>query len=109
MPAKKTIKMEMKDLSQHPVVLRVTDDINPELLERRRYSPPVCKVFSQKYTILKETDQFTFTVDAAEYHEEYACDFPELAGANRPRPATGAGWMLVLFTTGVPDMSRMMT
>ena len=63
MPGKKTIKMEMKDLSQHPVVLRVTDDINPELLERRRYSPPVCSAFSQKYTILKETDQFEFTVD----------------------------------------------
>ena len=63
MPGKKTIKMEMKDLSQHPVVLRVTDDINPELLERRRYSPSVCSAFSQKYTILKETDQFEFTVD----------------------------------------------
>jgi pyrophosphate--fructose-6-phosphate 1-phosphotransferase len=63
MSGEKTIKMEIKDLSQHPVVLRVTDDINPELLERRRYSPPVCSAFSQKYTILKETDQFEFTVD----------------------------------------------
>ena len=63
MPAKKSIKMEMKDLSQHPVVLRVTDDTNPEMLERRQYSPPVCNAFSREFTILKETDQFKFTVD----------------------------------------------
>jgi pyrophosphate--fructose-6-phosphate 1-phosphotransferase len=44
-------------------VLSVTDNINAELLERRQYSPPVCKAFSQKFTILKETDQFQFTVD----------------------------------------------
>ena len=63
MPGKKPIKKQMKDLAQHPVVLRVTDDTNPELLERRQYSPPFCKAFSQKFTILKETDQFKFTVD----------------------------------------------
>ena len=53
----------MKELSQHPVVLRATDDINPELLERRGYSPMVCSAFSQKYTVLKETDEFEFSVD----------------------------------------------
>ena len=65
MPGEKTFKMEMKDLLKHPVVLRVTDDTNPELIERRQYSPPVCNAFSQKFTILKETDQFNFTVDKA--------------------------------------------
>jgi pyrophosphate--fructose-6-phosphate 1-phosphotransferase len=63
MPGKKTIKKQMKDLAQHPVVLRVTDDTNPELVERRQYSPPVCSAFSREYTILKETDEFKFTVD----------------------------------------------
>ncbi len=65
MPGKKTVKMEMKNLLKHPVVLSVTDDTNPELLERRQYSPPVCRAFSLKFTILKETDQFKFTVDKA--------------------------------------------
>jgi len=63
MPGKKKMKMKMKELSQHPAVLRATDDINPELLERRGYSPRVCSAFSQKYTVLKETDEFEFTVD----------------------------------------------
>ena len=63
MPGKKRSKTEMKNVLQHPVVRRVTDDTNPELVERRQYSPPVCSAFSQKFTILKETDQFNFTVD----------------------------------------------
>ncbi len=63
MPGKKTSKMKMKDMLKHPVVLRVTDDINPELVERRQYSPPACKAFSREFTVLKETDQFTFMVD----------------------------------------------
>ena len=65
MPGKKTFKMEIKDVLKHPVVLKVTDDVNPELLERRQYPPPVCKAFSRKFTILHETDQFKFTVDKA--------------------------------------------
>jgi len=48
MPGKKTVKMEINDVLKHPVVLSVTDDSNPELLERRQYSPPVCKVFSRE-------------------------------------------------------------
>jgi pyrophosphate--fructose-6-phosphate 1-phosphotransferase len=63
MPKKKSSEIKLKDVLKHPVVRQVTDDTNPELLERRRYQPPVCKAFSQKYTALKETDQFTFTVD----------------------------------------------
>jgi hypothetical protein len=37
MPGKKPVKMEMKNVLKHPVVLKVTDDINAELLERRQY------------------------------------------------------------------------
>ena len=61
MPRKKT--PELKDVLKHPVVQRVTDDVNAELLERRQYKPPVCKAFSQKFTTLKQTDAFKFTVD----------------------------------------------
>jgi pyrophosphate--fructose-6-phosphate 1-phosphotransferase len=56
-------ELNINKLLKNPVVLSVTDDTNPELLERRQYSPPVCKAFSRKFTILKETDQFKFTVD----------------------------------------------
>jgi pyrophosphate--fructose-6-phosphate 1-phosphotransferase len=63
MPGKKTAKMEINDVLKHPVVRKVTDDTNPELLERRQYSPPVCNVFSREFTILKETDRFKFSVD----------------------------------------------
>ena len=63
MPGKKASKLKLQDVLKHPVVRKVTDDTNPELLERRNYLPPVCKAFSQKYTVLKETDRFKFTVD----------------------------------------------
>ena len=63
MPGKKSSKIKLKDMLRHSVVQRVTDDINAELLERRNYQPPVCKAFTQRYTLLKNTDQFTFTVD----------------------------------------------
>ncbi len=63
MPGKKSSKLKLQDVLKHPVVRKVTDDTNPELLERRNYLPPVCKAFSQKYTVLKETDRFKFTVD----------------------------------------------
>ena len=53
MPGKKTVKKGIKNLLQHPVVLKVTDDTNPELLERRQYEPPICEAFSREFTIIK--------------------------------------------------------
>ena len=61
MPGTKSIKTN--DLLKHPKVSKVTDNVNPELLERRQYSPPVCNAFSQKFTRLQQADEFTFTVD----------------------------------------------
>ncbi len=61
MSAKQPLKI--KDLLSHPAVQKVTDNVNAELLERRQYSPPVCKAFSQKFTRLQQTDAFKFTVD----------------------------------------------
>ena len=51
------------DLLKHPKVLKVTDNVNAELLERRQYSPPVCSALSQKFSRLQPTDKFNFTVD----------------------------------------------
>jgi len=53
----------LNKLLKNPTVLRVTDNINPEISDRRNYSPPACDVFGKKYTVLKETDRYTFTLD----------------------------------------------
>ena len=55
--------IDIKDLLKHPKVIKVTDNMNAELLERRQYSPPECSAFSQKFTRLQPTDEFKFTVD----------------------------------------------
>ena len=61
MSGKKAIHMD--DILNHPTVQRVTDNINAELMERRNYSPPACDVLGRKYTVLKETDRYKFTLD----------------------------------------------
>ena len=61
MPDKQAISLE--ELLNHPRVKQVTDDINAESLERRKYLPPVCEAFSYPYTVLQETDQYRFELD----------------------------------------------
>ncbi|MBW2468394.1 MAG: 6-phosphofructokinase, partial [Deltaproteobacteria bacterium] len=61
MPGKKPIPMP--ELLKHPKVLKVTEDVNAELLERRQYSPPVCSALSQNFSRLQPTDEFKFSVD----------------------------------------------
>ncbi len=61
MPTKKDMPIE--DILNHPTVQQVTANINPELQERRTYAPSLCHAFRKKYTALKETDRFKFTVD----------------------------------------------
>jgi pyrophosphate--fructose-6-phosphate 1-phosphotransferase len=55
--------VDLNKLINDPTVIRVTDNINPELSERKNYSPPACDAFAKKYTRLKETDRYTFTLD----------------------------------------------
>ena len=55
--------LNINKLLKNPAVLRVTDDISPVLSERRNYSPPVCDALRRKYTVLKETGRYKFTVD----------------------------------------------
>ena len=61
MPGKETINLEA--ILNHPQVKKATDDINPELLERREYRPPQCEVFFKPYTVLRETDDYCFELD----------------------------------------------
>jgi pyrophosphate--fructose-6-phosphate 1-phosphotransferase len=56
-------RIEIGELLKHPKVRKVTDNVNAALQERRRYSPPVCKALSKKYSRLQPTDDFHFTVD----------------------------------------------
>ena len=61
MPEKKST--HIKDLLKHPQVLKVTDNVNAELLERRQYSPPVCQALTKKFSRLQQADGFQFSVD----------------------------------------------
>jgi pyrophosphate--fructose-6-phosphate 1-phosphotransferase len=57
------ISTSIGDILKHPEVQKVTDNINQEVIERRAYKPPVCKVFSSSYTILEDKPHFEFDVD----------------------------------------------
>jgi len=61
MKEKQTIPIEA--LLKIPAVQEATNNINPDLVERRSYIPPKCKVFESPYTILKDSDDFKFTID----------------------------------------------
>ena len=61
MSAKKPIPIA--ELLKHPKVVNVTEDVNAQLLERRQYSPPVCRALSQKFSRLQPLNDFKFSVD----------------------------------------------
>ena len=52
-----------EDLLKIPEVQRTTSSISPELIERRGYVPPKCKVFESAHTILEDNDRVKFTID----------------------------------------------
>jgi pyrophosphate--fructose-6-phosphate 1-phosphotransferase len=56
-------KIPIEDLLKNLDVQRATDNINPELIERRQNMPPRCDVFSKPYTGLRAAEGFKFTVD----------------------------------------------
>jgi pyrophosphate--fructose-6-phosphate 1-phosphotransferase len=56
---------DLSQLLKNPTVQRVIDNNNPESAERREYSPPQCTAFDKSYSVLKETDQYSFTLDNA--------------------------------------------
>ena len=61
MSGKESIPLE--DLLKHPEVQKVTSNINQELVERRKYTPSVCKVFTYPYTALQDNSKLRFVID----------------------------------------------
>ena len=55
--------IDLEDLLKNPEVQSVTDNINQELIERRKYTPPVCEVLSHQYTVLQDNPYFKFSID----------------------------------------------
>lgn len=53
----------IEDLLEKPEVRKAISNINPEMIDRRNYIPPVCEVFSNSYTLLEEDSRFTFDID----------------------------------------------
>ena len=55
--------LSTEKLLSHPDVMRVTDKVNPEFVERTAYRPPVCDVFNAPATELKDDDAYCFEID----------------------------------------------
>jgi len=60
MSAEESIRIE--DLLEIDEVRKVTANVNPEVIERRNYKPPVCDALARPYTALQEEAQFKFEV-----------------------------------------------
>ena len=58
-----TRTLSIEQLLEDPAVREVTGNVNPELVERRSYQPPVCEVFQSPFTGLQETDRYRFETD----------------------------------------------
>ncbi len=54
---------DIEKILNDPQVLKVTDNVNEEMLERRQYKPRICNAFSKAYTHLESTDDFQFDID----------------------------------------------
>jgi len=55
--------VSLRELLNHPDVQNVTRNESRELIERRKNLPPQCDVFSNPYTILKDSDLYSFEID----------------------------------------------
>ncbi|MBW2634424.1 MAG: 6-phosphofructokinase [Deltaproteobacteria bacterium] len=56
-------KLSIDKLLADPEVGRVIDKVNPELIERTAYRPPMCEVFSFSMTMLEDDDAYRFETD----------------------------------------------
>jgi pyrophosphate--fructose-6-phosphate 1-phosphotransferase len=59
----KTKALNLQEILNSPTVKKAVGDVNRELIERRAFQPPVCRVFSSAYTVLEDTDRYRFTID----------------------------------------------
>jgi diphosphate-dependent phosphofructokinase len=55
--------ISLKKLMNHPEVLKATSNENQELLERRKYKPPICDVFKSRYNYLETIEEYSFELD----------------------------------------------
>ncbi len=55
--------IDIKTLLDHPEIKKATHNVSPEAAARQKFNPPVCEVFSQPYTTLKDDDQYRFFID----------------------------------------------
>ncbi|MGD9209778.1 MAG: 6-phosphofructokinase [Desulfobacteraceae bacterium] len=53
----------LEDLLARPEVQKATSNVNPELIERRLYQPPICDVFSKPFSCLVDADCYRFEID----------------------------------------------
>ena len=55
--------INIEAILKNPEVQKATGNINRELIERREYRPPVCDVFSHRYSSLRDNADFQFIID----------------------------------------------
>jgi pyrophosphate--fructose-6-phosphate 1-phosphotransferase len=56
-------KRQLEDLLKRPEVKKATSNINPELMERRYYKPPICDAFSKPFSSLEPAKGYYFEID----------------------------------------------
>ena len=56
-------KWQLESLLARPEVQKATSNINPELMERRLYQPPVCDVFQKPFSRLENMEGYRFEMD----------------------------------------------
>jgi len=55
--------VRIEDFLENEIVRKVTADVNPEVIERRNYKPPVCDALTMPYSALREDARFKFEVN----------------------------------------------
>jgi pyrophosphate--fructose-6-phosphate 1-phosphotransferase len=55
--------LSLHELMNHPIVQKAVDHVNRELMDRRAYVPPVCRAFSDPFSVIEDTDRYRFTID----------------------------------------------
>jgi len=65
--------ISIEDLLKNPEVEKAASNINQELIERRKYIPPECEVFTSSYTVLKDNEDFKFSI-----HREARKQLPDI-------------------------------
>jgi pyrophosphate--fructose-6-phosphate 1-phosphotransferase len=57
--------ISIEDLLSNPEVKKITGNINREVIERRKYMPPLCETFTSPFTVLRDNNDFSFKIHSA--------------------------------------------